>query len=231
MVLRNQGTEKIKMGIIVHFPRRHARTSAISRTGSRAARRVSKSAVTPAAPAFSVARTADHHSAGMLSRCHHFETADEAAPVSAANASREGQSSMTDRNDESSVMAQRLGQSVPKRKAIVSADCAQLSGHTVLMEDDDEKLAESQWREEFRQRLIAARGSRTQAVMAELLGIRTNTYGKYEGSRKSMMPIRLLPRFAKICGVTLEYLIEGDKAAPARQLPKAAPKPAKRKAG
>ena len=29
--------------------------------------------------------------------------------------------------------------------------------------------------------LIAARGARTQAVMAELLGLLTNTYGKYEG--------------------------------------------------
>lgn len=99
------------------------------------------------------------------------------------------------------------------------------------MDENDEKQAESQWREEFRQRLIDARGNRTQAVMAELLGIRTNTYGKYEGGRKSMMPVRLLPRFAKICGVSLEYLIEGDKSAPAKAAPKAAPKPLRRKTG
>jgi transcriptional regulator with XRE-family HTH domain len=89
------------------------------------------------------------------------------------------------------------------------------------MEDDIEKLAESQWREEFRQRLIAARGRRTQAVMAHLLGLRTNTYGKYEGGRKSMMPVRLLPRFAQICGVDLIELIEG----PAQEVEKPQPKP------
>ena len=82
------------------------------------------------------------------------------------------------------------------------------------MGDDYEKLAETQWREEFRQRIIAARGNRTQADMAELLGLLTNTYGKYEAeSRKSVMPVRLLPRFAKICGVDLVDLIEGQRKA------------------
>lgn len=210
------------MGIVVRFPRRrHVRASS---AGCRAAKAIRASAFTPAAMATSVANTADHHSAGSLSRCHHFETAVAGAPVSAAMASREGQSSMMDRNEVKSDMPMLLGQSVPKSKAIVSADCAQSLGHNVLMEDENEKQAASQWREEFRQRLITARGSRTQAVMAELLGLRTNTYGKYEGSRKSMMPTRLLPRFAKICGISLESLIEGDKAAPAKPQPKAAPK-------
>lgn len=49
--------------------------------------------------------------------------------------------------------------------------------------------------------------------MADLLGFKgdhaTNRYGKYEGGRSSMMPVRLLPKFAKICGVTLEWLIAG----------------------
>jgi transcriptional regulator with XRE-family HTH domain len=88
------------------------------------------------------------------------------------------------------------------------------------MAHDDEKITESQWREEFRQRIIAARGKRTQAVMADLLGLKTNTYGKYEG-RGSMMPVRLLPRFAKICAVSLDELIEG----PAKQAAKPATSP------
>lgn len=68
---------------------------------------------------------------------------------------------------------------------------------------------------EFRKRIIEARGGRKQAVMAELLGILTNTYGKYEAeSRKSVMPVRLLPRFAKICGVDLVELIEGSAKGP-----------------
>jgi transcriptional regulator with XRE-family HTH domain len=82
-----------------------------------------------------------------------------------------------------------------------------------MNEDIDDQEAESAWREGFRQRIIAARGIRTQETMAELLGIKTNTYGKYEGGRKSMMPTRLLPKFAKICGVDLVELIEGPKKA------------------
>jgi hypothetical protein len=132
---------------------------------------------------------------------------------------------MMDRNEVNSVMEMVLGQSVPKRKAIVSADCAQLPGHTVLMTNDDEDLAESQWREEFRQRIIAARGNRTQAVMAELLGILTNTYSKYEApGRKSVMPVRLLPRFAKICGISLEELIEGPRESGAKSIARPAAK-------
>lgn len=158
------------------------------------------------------------------------------APVSAAMASREGQSSMIDRNEANSVMRLALGQSVLKRKANLSDDCGRLPGHTVPMAHKDEELAESQWREEFRLRIIAARGGRTQAVMAELLGLLTNTYGKYEApGRKSVMPVRLLPRFAKICGISLEELIEGPKDSTAKATPKpapkAAPKPVKRKAG
>lgn len=86
-------------------------------------------------------------------------------------------------------------------------------GHHVPMEQDDEDIAETVWREGFRKRIVAARGSRTQDVMAELLEINQSTYSKYEGSRKSQMPIRLLPRFCKICGITLEYLIEGKEPA------------------
>jgi hypothetical protein len=220
------------MGIVIRLPQRHARAS----TTSRAAKAVKISAVTPALTARSVPSTADHHSAGSLSRCHHLETAVAGAPVSAAMASRDGQSSMMDRNEANSVMPKHLGQSVLKRKAIVSADCVHLSGHTVRMAHDDEDLAESQWREEFRQRIIAARGNRTQAVMAELLGILTNTYGKYEApGRKSVMPVRLLPRFAKICGISLEDLIEGPKESASKQPAKPATKVpasrARRKAG
>lgn len=215
------------MGIVVRLPLRHARKS----TTSRAAKAVRTSAVTPAPAARSVPSTADHHSAGILLRCDHFSTAEVGAPTSTPMARHEGHRSIMDWNDGKWVMPTVLGQSVPKSKAIVSTDCVQSLGHNVLMEDEDEKQAESQWREGFRQRLITARGPRTQAVMADLLGIRTNTYGKYEGSRKSMMPVRLLPRFAKICGISLESLIEGEKAAVAKPQPKAAPKPPKRKKG
>lgn len=79
------------------------------------------------------------------------------------------------------------------------------------MSQEDETVAESAWREAFRDRLRAAQGARTQETMAELLGISRDAYSKYVGGRKSMMPVRLLPRFAKICGVDLLELIEGPR--------------------
>ena len=220
------------MGIVIRWPRSHARASAVSR----AANIVKISAVTPAPIARSVLSTADHHSAGMLLRCDHFSTAEVGAPTSTPMARHEGHRSIMDWKEGKWVMPTSLGQSVPKSKAIVSTDCAQPLGHNVLMADKDNELAESQWREEFRLRIIAARGNRTQAVMADLLGLLTNTYGKYEApGRKSMMPVRLLPRFAKICGIDLVELIEGPKESAAKSTAKpstkAAPKPPKRKTG
>ena len=57
------------------------------------------SALTLALIAVSVARIGAHHSAGTLSRCHHFDTADDLAPISAAIPSREDQSSIRARNE------------------------------------------------------------------------------------------------------------------------------------
>lgn len=211
----------------------HARASS-----RRAAKFVSNSAETLADRAFSVARIDAHHSDGIQSRCHHLVTMPAEAPISEAIESRAPyaslgpQSSMTSLKDVIFDMPTSLGQFVPNGNASVSTDNIKLSGHTVLMSDDHEKLAETQWREEFRLRIIKARGDRTQAVMAELLGILTNTYGKYEAeSRKSMMPVRLLPRFAKICGVDLLELIEGQRKiqVPAKpRLVKPVDKPKKR---
>jgi hypothetical protein len=196
------------MGEIVDLD--HARASA----DSRAAKAVKRSADTAPSLARSVKSSAAQYSAGILSRCHHLRTAGKLTPISEAKASCESQSLMTSLNEAISDMPVSLGQFVPKSNANVSTDNTKLSGHSVPMEDEDEKLAETQWREEFRKRIIEARGGRKQAVMAELLGILTNTYGKYEAeSRKSVMPVRLLPRFAKICGVDLVELIEGPRKA------------------
>lgn len=88
------------------------------------------------------------------------------------------------------------------------------------MKTDDEKLAETKWREELRMRLKQARGPRTQQDVADFLGISQTRYSKYESSRASMMPTRLLPRFCKLCGVDLYWLIEGPKAAAAKTVPR-----------
>lgn len=196
------------MGTIHRFPERnHARTS----TTSRAAKRAKRSASTPAVRATSVASTADHHSAGMLLRLNHLMTDQLLAPTSAAIASRDGHSSMIERNEVKSDIPSILGLAVPKIKAVASHDYSRAVGQSVLMSQEDETVAESAWREAFRDRLRAAQGARTQETMAELLGISRDAYSKYVGGRKSMMPVRLLPRFAKICGVDLLELIEGPR--------------------
>lgn len=185
--------------------------------------------MTPAARARSVDSTADHHSAGMLSRLTHLITDQFLAPTSAAMASREGQSSMTDLNEVSSDMAAIMGQSVPFCKAISSHDNLEPLGHNVLMGQADENLTETAWREAFRRRLKEARGNRSQRDMADLLCISRDAYAKYEAARASAIPIRLLPKFCKICGVTLQWLIEGEKEAKATQ-PAAAPSRHRRRA-
>lgn len=116
---------------------------------------------------------------------------------------------MTSLNDEGCDMGGILGQRVPNVKANLSHDIDILLGHRVLMKYDEEKLAESAWREQFRARVRKAQGGRTQEKMAKLLGVSRDAYAKYVG-RGSMMPVRLLPKFCAICDVSLEWLIEGE---------------------
>lgn len=196
------------MGEIVVFPaRRHARAS------SRIAKRPRRSLVTPDSLALSVDSTAGHHFVGMASRFHHLITAQFPAPTSAAMASREAQSSMTDRNDvsfESSTMAESLGHIVPNCKAIMVRDFKRPVGHSVLMAEDPETIAESAWREAFRLRLRKIQGGRSHEDMAELLGVPPATWNKCV-NRGDMFPTRKLPLLAKLAGVPLESLIKGDR--------------------
>src|SRR5437870_5548881 len=105
------------MGIVVRLPvQRHARAS----SNCFAAKRAKRSADKPAALARSVAKTRVHHSEGMLSLCHHLETALARAPISEAIASREAQSSMTARNEFESAMPESIGRTVLKCKDVTS---------------------------------------------------------------------------------------------------------------
>lgn len=194
------------MGDVIRL---HARASA----GTRAANSAKSSAVRPADCAVEVRKIGSHHSAGILSRCGHLRAAAMPAPISSANASGVGHKATTSRKV--SIMPEILGQTVPKVKAMVSHDIGRPIRHTVLMTDDDENSANSQWDREFRDRIIRIQGGRTQEDMAELLCITRDAYSKYVGSRMSKMPIRLLPRLAKIGAMTLEELILGPKAKPA----------------
>jgi DNA-binding XRE family transcriptional regulator len=182
------------MGIVIRFPRRHARAPSTS-TGCRAAKAVSPSALRPAAAALSVAKTADHHSAGTLSRCHHLETVDAPAPMSAAMASREGQSSMMDRNEANSVMSEAIGRSVLAVKPKTSHDAPVSIGHNVLMTAEEVRRG-------FVQRTREARIATglSQPKMAKELGIDQGTYKNYETIRP--LPTELVPIFCEICEIS-----------------------------
>lgn len=123
---------------------------------------------------------------------------------------------MIERNDviEVASMPRCLGQTVPKVKAIMSRDRFPAVGHNVLMDDDQTNVA---WDAAFRGRLKDARGVRTHEDMADLLCITRDAWNKYENRSAAAVPIRLLPKIAKIAGKPLEWLIEGDKATPAQQ--------------
>lgn len=181
-------------------------------TSREAAKPLSRSAVTPASRARRVPSTADHQLAGIKFLCDHFRTDSCEAPTSSASASCVGHKPMIDRNDRGLAMLAVMGPSVPNVKADVSRDSLSRSGHAVLMDED---RAERQWRQDFKQRLKQARGPRTQEDMAELLCVSRDAYSKYEGGRDTDLPIRLLPRFCKICGVSMAWLITGEETSPA----------------
>lgn len=209
------------MGMLIRFPHRHARTS---RKTSRAAKAVKSSAVTPPSIALRVTRTADHHSAGMLSRCHHLETAEAPAPMSAAMASREVQSSMIARNDANFDMASRIGQTVLKIKDNRSLDCELPLGHNVRMPDSD---AEAQFKQSFIKRVKQARAALgwKQWQMAEALDMPQDRYKQYES--RSLLPHHLIGRFCLVTRVAPEWLLTGRGEKPIQSLKLAAGEPQK----
>jgi hypothetical protein len=170
--------------------------------------------VTPANLATSVDTTEDHHSDGILSRCHHFETAGALAPISKASASRDAQSSITERNDcNESTMPQHVRQLVLKYKDNLSRDVKILQRHTVLMK---KRETASSFKEHFTARVAYARhkAGYTQATMAEALGFgppddpsAQGKYHKYE--KRSLMPHHLISRFCSLCDTTVGWLYDG----------------------
>lgn len=199
-----------KMGTVVRFPR-HERVSATSR----AARVVKISAVTPPMAARYVPSTADHHSAGMLSLCHHFETADARAPISSAMASLEGQSSMIPRNELICDMSELIGHSVLKRKANLSLDGEMSLGHNVPMTETE---TETEYKQAFMKRVAAARIARglKQWQLAEALGMPQDRYKQYES--RSLLPHHLIGRFCIVTRVDPEWLLTGHGQKPLKQL-------------
>lgn len=213
------------MGMVVAFRDRHGRASAeaVSSTGrARAARRVSMSDVTPASLAVEVAKRAAHQSDGTLSRCHHFETREAVAPMSAAHASRVRQRSSTARNEpgsEQSVMLEPLGHLVLKNKPLLSRDCGERG--PVKSEPMNEQAA-SQFRERFIAAVKRAREVKfTQEKIAELLDMPQDKYKQYES--RSLLPHYLVSKFCIACGISPDDLYESAKQ------PAVAAKPRRRK--
>lgn len=68
------------------------------------------------------------------------------------------------------------------------------------------KAQKQSFNDEFCLRTRNAREARgfKQAEMAEVLGLETDTYSKYE--RRTPLPHRLIPRFCLVCGLSLDDL-------------------------
>ena len=80
---------------------------------------------------------------------------------------------------------------------------------------EPEVMTKKSYDKGFIRRIRVARESAglSQKEMAERLGVKTNTYSKYESH--IMMPHFLLPTFAHVTGVTLTYLFSAPTT-PAR---------------
>lgn len=175
------------MGMLLRFPHQ---TSA----RSRAAKSAKISRVTPASLAAGKETIADHHSGGMLLRCHHFETTQSPAPRSVRNASRVGHSSITVRNDVID-MRDFIGRCVLKRKPQSSLDERVLLGHTVLMVKAKNK------RQQIIERtaILRIRAGVSQQQVADALNIRQDTYKNYETKRP--LPQEYVEVFCTVCRI------------------------------
>lgn len=131
------------------------------------------------------------------------------------------------RNELISVMPPNVGQSVLKRKAILSLDADISLGHTVRMADSE---MEAQFKQEFIKRVKAARAALgwKQWQMAEALDIPQDKYKQYEG--RSLLPHHMIGRFCLVTHVDPEWLLTGrgqKPMQPLRAVPRA-PEPAAR---
>ncbi len=206
------------MASVVPFPY-HGRASATSR----AANPVKTPAVKSLSLAMSVARIAAHHSAGIASRCHHFETAEAPAPISAAMASREGHISITERKEDRSLIKSVLGHLVLNCKDNLALDGTLSLGQNVRMSESD---VETQYKQEFIQRIKAARVATgmKQWQVADALGVPQDYYKHWERSR--LMPHHLIGRFCIVTRVDPEWLITGRGQKPLKPLQLAEPESA-----
>lgn len=177
----------------------HARAA----IGSRAAKAVNCFAVRPSAKPRSDSKTASHHSAGMLSRCHHLDTAGALAPMSVAMASREGQSSMIDLNEVSGIQMP-IRQLVLKSKDILSEDVRGVFGQNVFMAGRNQSVSDFKKMFIARTAYARERSGKSQDEIAAELGMLQPTYSKYE--IRTPLPHHLVMAFCALCDVTPAWL-------------------------
>jgi DNA-binding transcriptional regulator YiaG len=197
------------MGKVLRFPVRHGRAASAD---SRAARRVQISALRPCDVPHSVSSTDAHHSAGMLSLCHHFDTAADLAPISAAIASRDGQSSMIDRKEGVSVIPPAIRQSVLNCKDILSADLAVSFGQTVLMAATSKSASDFKNLWIARTKAAREKSGKSQDVIAAEIGVPQPTYAKYE--TRTMLPHQYVMAFCALCDITPAWMYTAAVAMP-----------------
>jgi hypothetical protein len=191
----------------------HARASA----GSRAAKAVSLSAVTPADLARRVIKIERHQSEGMRSRWSHLLTAAAPAPISAANSSGESHSSMIERNERIPDMESELGHFVLNCKANLSRDCDNPWDNTGRMSDGAEKLAASEFNAAFQARTRAAREAKgyKQGRLAELLRVAQDTYKNWETRPGSLIPYEYVDLFCTLTDIEIAWLFTEAGKGPA----------------
>lgn len=205
------------MGQVIGFPRRHARTSGAECVTRASVSPSNNSADNPVDCPTDESSIAGHHSEGMRSRCHHLLTAEGRAPIADAIASREDHSSMTERNDDISDIANHLGHIVLKGKANMSFDCGSSLRHTVLMTkklkkaENPAKKADPAIRA-FGQIVRAARETHghSQKELGGFAGIDQSRISKYERGEIAMGIDEAL-RIAILYQLDLGILLPGSK--------------------
>jgi len=112
-------------------------------------------------------------------------------------------------------MPKVIGQSVLKRKAILSLDGKKSLGHTVQMAESE---TEAQYKQAFIDRVKAARiaTGMKQWQLAESLGMPQDKYKQYEG--RSLLPHHLIGRFCLVTRIEPEWLLTGRGQKPIKPL-------------
>lgn len=214
------------MGKLLRFPERDHRfaPATLRRGADRAANSAIILAVTPAARARLVRKIASHHSDGIQSRCHHFETAVALDPMSDAIPARDGpHSPMIERNDVIggakaprrertvrrdlilSLTDSELGQFGRTHKAMMPAE----SAAPFSQDGEMSNLTKRDYKDEFMARVKLARVSAgfSQDQMGEFLGLGRGTFKHFE--TRSYLPHDLIPRFCLLCRVDPSWLFTG----------------------